>query len=146
MLWFGIVHIMPLISSSSPHINDVFWKGHTLVVLHEDILTVSSLFFRFATLCHHSHYRHHCHHQYHPNCNTLHDQWCPSSYHCHHHHIIVIVKNIFSLGLEHSVERLLGGWTFTSAEVLQSIFDTISIMFLGTFCKQPCIVYRQELT
>ena len=49
-----------------------------------------------------------------------------SSYHCHRH-IIVIVKNIFSLGLEHSVERLLGGWTFTSAEVLQSIFDTISI-------------------
>ena len=30
---------------------------------------------------------------------------------------LIIIIILLSLGLEHSVERLLGGWTFTSAEV-----------------------------
>merc|ERR1712113_948001 len=61
--------------------------GHTLMVLLEDVLTVSSLF--------------------------------------------------FSLGLEHSVERLLGGWTFTSAEGRLIVF-TAPMNTLPTSCFGSC--------
>ena len=105
------------------------WKpGHTLVVLHEDILTVSSLFFRSSNLHDHG-------------------QWplvivvmtmiiamfsiiipffllgCDSYSQHHHHHHRHMTKSPkstmvpLSLGLEHRVERLHGGWIFTSAEV-----------------------------
>ena len=114
------------------------WKpGHTLVVLHEDILTVSSLFFRSSNLHDHG-------------------QWplvivvmtmisiamisiiipflfclgCDSYSQHHHHHHRHITKSPkstmvpLSLGLEHRVERLHGGWIFTSAEV-HSPFKTM---------------------